>query len=174
MALVYAHLKGDTKEVFYIGIGSTEKRAHWRYQRSKIWNNTIKKHGYTITILANNISWDSACELEKFLIAFYGRQDLKTGPLVNMTDGGDGSPNIVVSEETRKKQSAAWKFRTPTRIGAVISEETRKRISEGNKGKKISPECIEKMRLAKAGKNYPPPCWERSKLKRGSEKSANH
>jgi len=49
---------------------------------------------------------------KKFLISFYGRKDIGTGCLRNHTDGGDGASNP--------------------------SNETRIKISQGNKGKKLS------------------------------------
>ena len=43
-------------------------------------------------ILLEDISWTHACYAEKWCIKMYGRRDLKTGTLVNLTDGGDGVP----------------------------------------------------------------------------------
>ena len=58
-----------------------------------------------IFILHENLDWQTACKIEKELIAFYGRKDLGTGILRNMTDGGDGVHGLVVSEETKAKLS---------------------------------------------------------------------
>ena len=49
-----------------------------------------------------------------------------------MTAGGDGTPNHTISEETRKRLSIANK-------GKKHSEETRKRLSIANKGKGSKP-----------------------------------
>jgi hypothetical protein len=102
MAVVYLHRRKDTNEVFYVGIGQTEKRAYdIKNRKNKHWKGIIGKYGYTVEILLTDLSWDQACEKEKELIAEIGRKDLKLGPLVNMTDGGEGQNNP--SEETRKK-----------------------------------------------------------------------
>jgi hypothetical protein len=50
-----------------------------------------------------------AFEMEKYLIAHYGRRDLKTGILCNLTDGGEGCVGQKMSEESRQKMSLAKK-----------------------------------------------------------------
>lgn len=47
------------------------------------------------------IEESAALERERHLIQHYGRHDLGTGPLTNMTDGGEGPANF--SEETRQR-----------------------------------------------------------------------
>lgn len=37
MAIVYIHKRIDNGEVFYVGIGKTEKRAKSKDKRSKFW-----------------------------------------------------------------------------------------------------------------------------------------
>lgn len=46
-------------------------------------------------------------KLEKKCIKTIGRHDLKKGPLTNLTDGGEGTSGILVSEETRLKHSTS-------------------------------------------------------------------
>lgn len=53
----------------------------------------------------------------------------------NMSDGGKGTPNIFVSEETRKKLSDSLKGRSSWLKGKHHSEEARKKMSEAHKGK---------------------------------------
>lgn len=89
--IVYRHRRLDTNEIFYVGIGRTENRAYDKHKRNPHWHNTVNKCGYSVEIVAELDTWELACELEQFLIQEYGRRDLGTGPLVNMTDGGDGA-----------------------------------------------------------------------------------
>jgi len=65
----------------------------------------ILKNGQTpITMkYKENLSHLVASKFEKKLIMSIGRINLKTGPLTNLTDGGEGSYKRVVSEKTRDK-----------------------------------------------------------------------
>lgn len=107
MALVYRHRRLDTNKVFYVGVGVNEKRAFTKRNRSIFWNRIISKTNYSVEIIQRNLSQEEAFELEVFLISLYGRQDIKTGILCNLTDGGDGRKNIIVSLDTRNKLSSA-------------------------------------------------------------------
>lgn len=111
--VVYRHLK-PCGEVFYIGIGSV-RRAYDTHSRNKHWNHTVNKYGYEVQILKNNLTWEEATELEIALISFYGRRDLGTGTLCNLTDGGDGLINL--SDESREKMSDAKKGKAPWNKG---------------------------------------------------------
>lgn len=123
--IVYRHRRNDSLEIFYVGIGKTEKRAYSRRHRNRYWHNIVNKCGYTVEIIATPDTWEDACELEMLLISEYGRKDLGTGQLVNMTDGGEGALGAVVSDETRAKLSIAK---------SNMSVEHREKISESLKG----------------------------------------
>lgn len=150
--VVYRHLKPNG-EVFYIGIGKTKKRAYSKCGRNRHWHNTVNKYGYEVQILKEGLSWEEACELECILIDYYGRRDLGLGPLVNMTDGGDGMLGLKHSEEAKQKISSAMKGNT-YRKGIIMSEEQKLKLSEALKGKKHSEETKDKISEAmKGGKN---------------------
>jgi hypothetical protein len=89
MAVLYRHLK-PCGEVFYIGIGKTEKRPYSKLNRNKWWKNVVNNYDYEVQILKKGLTWEEAYELEIILISHYGRQDLGLGTLVNLTNGGDG------------------------------------------------------------------------------------
>ena len=129
MAIVYLHRRMDTNEVFYVGIGMNEKRPYDKNNRNKYWTNIVNKHGYTVEILHENISYQECKIIEIDLIDKYGRKDLGTGTLCNLTNGGDGTSGIVFSDETKRKMSESAK-------GKTASQETRKKISELNTGEK--------------------------------------
>lgn len=138
MAYIYRHTRLDTNEVFYIGIGSDQSgeftRAYSEHGRNYFWKNITKLANYKVEIISETwLTWQEACEKEKFWIKFYGRADLKKGSLVNMTDGGDGGFGVIPSKATRKKISDANK-------GHKTTKETREKISIANKGKKRSDE----------------------------------
>lgn len=108
MYCLYIHKRKSDNEIFYIGIGNN-KRPYIKNTRSSFWKNEVKKHNYVIEILSDNLTWENAQEAEIQLIKLYGRRDLKLGILVNLTDGGDGSPGTIVSEKTKQKLSVSLK-----------------------------------------------------------------
>jgi hypothetical protein len=108
---VYAHVRNDTGDVFYIGKGTDSKkykkfhRAYETKRRNSIWNHIVAKAGYSVKVIAvcENDEWAKVIEIA--LIKYYGRIDSKTGILANLTDGGDGSCGIIVSDELRRERS---------------------------------------------------------------------
>ena len=129
--VVYRHRRNDNYTVFYVGIGSPQ-RPYVKNKRSVFWKNIVKKYGYTIEILAKNISIEDAKDLEKLLIQEYGRLDLETGTLCNLTDGGEGTCNVT--PEVRKKMSERRKGVRNLPIGYKRSAEFCKKISDSRKG----------------------------------------
>jgi hypothetical protein len=106
MAVVYQHRRKGTKNVFYIGVGVDTSRATNKSARSEHWKRLVKKNkGFEHDILLENISYEDALKWEIYLVALYGRQNKNTGNLVNLTDGGEGTPGKIVTEETRNKIS---------------------------------------------------------------------
>ena len=136
MAIVYEHVRNDTNEVFYVGIGKTEHRAYSKNRTNQHWKNIAKKVGYTINIIHKDIDWNKACQIEKSLILKYGRRDLGLGNLVNGTDGGEGAFGLVHSEESRQKMSEAQKGDKNPSFGKTHSKETRQKMSEVHRNKK--------------------------------------
>lgn len=104
---VYRHIRLDKDEPFYIGIGNKVNyaRAHEKdpSKRNIIWNRIVSKSSYEVDIIFDGLTKNEASEKEKEFITLYGRIDLETGCLCNMTDGGDGIWNCIRSEETKEK-----------------------------------------------------------------------
>lgn len=107
MAYLYRHIRLDKNEPFYIGIGSDEGygRSKEISNRNRYWRNIVKKTPYDVEIMLDNLTWEEACEKEKEFIKLYGRKDLNTGILCNLTEGGEGVLGMKHSEQTRKKIS---------------------------------------------------------------------
>lgn len=142
---IYYHLK-PCGEIFYIGIGNN-KRPNSKQNRNKYWHNITKKYGYEVQVLKNDLSWEDAIELEILLISWFGRKDLKLGTLVNMTDGGEGNKNIIMSLESNMKRSLASKGipkinKRVKRKGH--SQETKDKMSLAKKGVKTQPHSEER------------------------------
>jgi len=100
MAVVYQHRRKDTNEVFYIGWGKQRKRAYEKGKRNRHWTFISNKIGYEVDILIDGCTEEEAKAVEVGMIQEYGRRDLELGPLVNMTDGGDGISNMA--KESKK------------------------------------------------------------------------
>lgn len=86
----------------------------------------MNKYGLDVFILENNLTEEEAFQIEMKYINRVRRRDLGTGTLVNMTDGGEGSVGHIHSEETKLKMSEAHK-------GKKMSDEARRKISESVK-----------------------------------------
>lgn len=131
MAYVYKHIRNDTNEIFYIGIGSDDchRRAYCEIGRNKFWKAVRDKAGFRVEIIADGLTWKQACRKEVRLIKKIGRRDLGLGPLTNLTDGGQGANGMIVSEENKKKASDRMKGKQYA-LGKPRSEETKRKISE--------------------------------------------
>jgi len=123
---VYGLYQGGHNLPCYIGLGkgvratlSTRRMARLgviAVHRKLLWNMTVYE----------------AKDVERALIAHYGRRDLETGCLLNKTSGGQGVPDL--SPATRAKLSAA-------QLGKKHLPETRAKISASKRGSKHAPEA---------------------------------
>ena len=109
---VYAFLRETDLTPYYIGKG-IGKRAFATHGRRV----SAPKDKNRIIILYQNLTENQAYNIEILLIDFYGREDLGTGRLLNMTSGGDGRSKIIVKEETREKLSNASKGKNNPMFG---------------------------------------------------------
>lgn len=130
----------------YVGITSKEPEKRWLkdgygYRNQQLVYSAIKKYGWDNiqhVIVARNVSYESAKNIEIDLISLYDTNNRENG--YNISPGGD-----LISEESRKKISIS-------RIGQHPTEEARRKMSEGRKGKKKSIEHRRKIGEAHKGK----------------------
>lgn len=144
MAVVYRHWRLDKNEVFYVGIGKEDSRAFDFIRRNKVWKGIKRRTDVDVEIVARDLSWELACELEQLMIQEYGRIDLGTGCLVNLTNGGEGTIGLKQSQETIDKRANSIR-------GKKRSDETRAKISLALTGKKLSEKHIESLRTSHLG-----------------------
>jgi hypothetical protein len=148
---VYLHKRSLDGGVFYVGKGS-KKRAWKKTSRSDYWKRIENKYGRTVEIYRDNLEEHEAFELEKELIAHYGRENL-----CNFNDGGYGGINP--SEETRLKMSIAKK-------GRIVSYETKARNRIASFGRKHSEETKAKISAYFAGRKRTKPVTDQERLNR--------
>jgi hypothetical protein len=112
-------------EPFYIGKGKGNRiRVHvptallgveQTFKARRI--RRIHAQGFSVIEKKSKRTYDEAeaFEFERMLIQAIGRQDLKKGPLCNLTDGGDGVPNLNAEARKRISKSSQnwWKNMTP-------------------------------------------------------------
>lgn len=133
----YIHIKKDTNEVFYVGKGMVSRsRAQSRCSRSKHWHNVVSKHGLHVEVISHWRTEEEAFEHERFLISCF--RDMGA-PLVNLTDGGDGTSGWKHSEEFKIWQSEKVKKdnknpeisakRTAAQKNRFITKESREKLS---------------------------------------------
>ena len=156
MAYLYRHIRLDKTEPFCLGISNNTDnyyRAGHKSSRNKIWKGIVSKSEYRSEILLDDLSWEEACKKEAEFIVLYGKIIDNTGTLCNLTDGGEGSIGVIpwnkgvkgvvkASQSTKNKMSLIHKGKSLSeshklKIGIAnknMSEETRKKLSDINKG----------------------------------------
>lgn len=118
-------------------------RRHVQYARAGrklALSCAIRKHGedsFSSEIIATGV-WSELKRLEIESIKIHRASGIT---LYNMTDGGDGSLGVSLSKETRAKISQSLRGRSCSEIHC-------KRVSDAQKGKKISNETKQKMRIS--------------------------
>ena len=127
----------------YVGI-SKNLTERWKQHKkalgeTPLLHRALKKYGkenFVFTHIADAFDKESVCDLERFLI----KQHNTLYPNgYNLTKGGDGGAGAklgrVVSEETRKKISVSLLGNPSPRKGVTLSDETKRKLSESKKGK---------------------------------------
>ena len=127
MFCTYAHYTPQGR-LFYIGKGSSERRAHYMQGRNNYWNKIVAKYGNPrVEILSTWGSEKEAFIHEVLLISCFRDMGYE---LANLTDGGDGTSGYKQTEEHKEKLRKA-------RTGKPIhSEEFKQRLSNLHKGNK--------------------------------------
>jgi hypothetical protein len=146
----YAYLRED-RTPYYIGKGT----------RYRLFQNNgkpcpVPKDKNRIIFLKQNLIEEEAFKHETYMISVFGRK-IDGGILLNKTFGGEGASGRVVKDATRvilKEKCSGWKH-TPeaiekirqsslSRIYSPKNEETKRKISNTLKGRKLSKTSVDK------------------------------
>jgi len=140
---VYEHVRPDTGQVFYVGKGKGSRASNFggRSNLHKRIVAKLKNLGLSIEVrmVKTLLTETQALALERELVKKYGRINLGTGTLCNLTNGGDKSvTGFKHSEEAKQK----------------FSERNRYNQQNGGytKGRKLSDAHKTALRLAKSNK----------------------
>lgn len=113
---VYALMDCDLQTPFYIGKGRRQRIGQHRTEalrgESGVKNERIREVVATIghlpaVVVASDLTEAQAFDLEAKTILEIGRADLGLGPLLNLTDGGEGATGYKQTPEERRKKSIA-------------------------------------------------------------------
>jgi len=147
MYYTYAFLRED-RTPYYIGKGKSNRAYKIRHKGTK-----PPKDKSRILILKNNLTEEEAFKHEIYMIAVFGRVDLRTGILHNKTNGGDGASgairslefkenlrnlnkNKILSKDHKRKIGDAQRGDKNHNYKKSASQETRKKMSEAQTGEK--------------------------------------
>lgn len=181
---VYAYLRSRDSEhgkagtPYYIGKGTGKRFKEGNKKRSA----KIPSESWRIVIVESGLTHLGAIALERRLIKWWGRIDIGTGCLHNLTDGGEGGHGRIYkpTPETIEKQRQS-------RLGKKLKPESIRRREETRRLRghtKQTVESIEKMLKSKQGnvgwtngiinkrcKEQPGPEWYRGYTASAEERS---
>ena len=129
---VYMH-KNKINGKVYIGITKMNPEERWKngwgyYTQLIFWRAICKYtfNGFEHIIIERNLTKKQAQTKEIELISLYDSTNKQKG--YNISHGGEGTIGVIKTEESKLKNRIAH-------LGKKASLETRKKISESNKGK---------------------------------------
>ena len=177
---VYAYIRKDTNTYFYIGKGTGNRMYDVYTSRNKHFKSILKKTEVKVYKIKDNLTEEQAYALEMFTIKLLvekhdyslevkGIKPNKVKHLVNRSWGGPSNigykqtnknkskiskimKNKVVSLETRKKLSEINKGKNHPNYGKHLSEETKNKISKANKGRLRTKDWLNKLSESHKGK----------------------
>lgn len=152
---VYQYWDPLRKEPIYIGKGcgkrAWEHLQPYRLKSNHPFKNRIKwlkkqNKSPIVSLLYINLSEEKSFKLERKIIKKIGRKDLGKGPLLNLTDGGQGMSGHRWDQEQIKNNSG----KNNCRFGTHLSKEVKNKISKAQLGIPRPKESIIKRTITRS------------------------
>jgi hypothetical protein len=133
---------------YYVGKGARDRAFAKRRCGAK-----PPQDSSLIVFVQEGLTEQEAFKLEQYCIALYGRIDLGTGILRNLTDGGEGASGHRPSESVRRKMSLSHMGK-PGKRGRKLTEETKRKMSQSHLGQTRSQEHRNRMSQGRLGMKF--------------------
>lgn len=183
----YAYLRSQSSETAEAGtpyyIGKGKGRRAWRVHRTKQgdWRPPANEF---VLILKANLNEQDAFQHEKYMIALFGLKS-EGGILINSDLGGLGSAGrkldaehieAIKSANRNRVRSPEERARLSVSLqGHVVSEETRRKIGQANRGRVMPRAAVESRAAALRGiKRSPEFCANLSAKLKGRKITSEH
>ncbi len=133
---VYCYLRaqdsktGKAGSPYYVGLASSGSRPF-----DKNHSCAVPHIAANVRLMRSGLTWEEAAGWEVRYIAHFGRIDTGSGILRNFTDGGEGTPGLVRSDEDRQKKSIAAKRRYSDPAERAKTAASQVGVHEYRKGK---------------------------------------
>ena len=155
---VYVYIDPRNNEPFYVGKGRGRRYKHHlnsaksdlHYKESnRLKINKIRKilgSGMEPIIeIFSDLSENDSFIMEMNLISKYGRMDLGTGTLTNLSEGGEGQSGWIPDDDYRKRMSDSTRGEKNGMFGKNQSNETKEKIKNKALGREVSESTRKKM-----------------------------
>jgi hypothetical protein len=161
---VYIYIDPRNNEPFYVGKGKGRRyKYHLNMAKSNLYHKEsngpkinkirdILEVGMEPMIeIFRDLDENDSFRMEMDLISKYGRIDLGTGTLTNLSGGGEGQSGWIPDDDYRKRMSDSTRGEKNGMFGKNQSNETKEKIKNKALGREVSESTRKKMSEQRIG-----------------------